>query len=187
MLADYAFVDEVITAKEARLIRKHCMDRVKKSLVEGNKEVESRKSKNTFIKSDENLPKAIKDALKKILTIYFHVCKTTFNFPIETVEPIQFVEYGKGDYYDFHMDAGFGDRMDRDISASVVLSYANKYEGGGLRFRDLEPKRQPEEKIGRLIVFPSLMMHGVPPITKGKRSSLVLWGRRKFAETKKED
>lgn len=45
MLADYAFVDDVITAKEARLIRKHCMDRVEKSLVEGSKEVESRKSK----------------------------------------------------------------------------------------------------------------------------------------------
>jgi predicted 2-oxoglutarate/Fe(II)-dependent dioxygenase YbiX len=187
MLADYAFVDDVITAKEARLIRKHCMDRVEKSLVEGSKEVESRKSKNTFIKSGENLPKVIKDAITKILKVYFHVCQEIYKFPIETVEPIQFVEYGKGDYYDFHMDAGFGDVMDRDISASVVLSYANKYEGGGLKFRDLEQKRQPEEKIGRLIVFPSLMMHGVPPITKGKRSSLVLWGRRKIAETKKED
>ena len=104
MLADYAFVDDVITAKEARLIRKYCMDRVEKSLVEGRKEVESRKSKNTFIKSDENLPKVIKDAITKILKVYFHVCQEIYNFPIETVEPIQFVEYGKGDYYDAMQD-----------------------------------------------------------------------------------
>ena len=38
--------------------------------------------------------------------------------------------------------------------------------------------KTPEEKLGRIIVFPSMLMHAVQPVTKGNRSSLVLWGRR---------
>ena len=82
MLADYAFVDDVITAKEARLIRKHCMDRVEKSLVEGSKEVESRKSKNTFRISPGRPPNAFKRPFRTSLEpveiiqnhIFFIIC-----------------------------------------------------------------------------------------------------------------
>ncbi len=139
-------------------------------------ECEDRKSKNCFISRD-GCPPEIRASIKKALSFYFHICKEVFKFPIQEVEPIQYAEYGVGNFYNPHMDPGFD--IDRDISASIVLSPRNKYKGGNLKFINLK-NSLPEEKLGRIIVFPSLLMHAVEPVEKGNRASLVLWGRRKM-------
>jgi hypothetical protein len=176
MIADYAWADNCLSFKECRLIRKYCRDKIKTSLVEGGVVDENRKSKNCFISRD-GCPPEIRASIKKALSFYFHICKEVFKFPIQEVEPIQYAEYGVGNFYNPHMDPGFD--IDRDISASIVLSPRNKYKGGNLKFINLK-NSLPEEKLGRIIVFPSLLMHAVEPVEKGNRASLVLWGRRKM-------
>ena len=176
MIADFAWADNCLSFKECRLIRKYCKGKIKTSLVEGGKLDENRKSKNCFIPKDD-CPPEIRESIKKALRYYFGICQEVFNFPIQEVEPIQYAEYGVGSFYNPHMDPGID--IDRDISASIVLSPRNKYEGGNLRFMNLR-NQLPEEKLGRIIVFPSMLMHGVEPVTKGNRASLVLWGRRKM-------
>ena len=151
---------------------------MKKSLVEFGVEDTTRKSKNCFITSDGCHPE-IKRIMHKVLKYYFHICEHYFQFYIDQVEPIQYAEYKKGNYYNTHMDNGL--TLDRDISASVILTERKKYEGGNLKFENLN-NQYPEEKLGRIIVFPSALLHGVEPVTKGTRSSLVMWGRRKMKQ-----
>lgn len=182
MIFDYAYVDDVLSWKECKYLRNYCHRKVKESLVEGRKVHDSRKSKNCFISSNVK-DKKVKEIMLKVVKCYFAVAKGFFNFPIGTVEPIQYAEYDEGMYYKLHADSGLD--IDRDISASVVLSERDKYEGGELKFFHIQ--HPMEEKRGRVIVFPSAMQHEVLPVKKGRRSSLVLWGKRDIAETKKED
>jgi PKHD-type hydroxylase len=36
-------------------------------------------------------------------------------------------------------------------------------------------KIYPPQDVGNVIVFPSFLLHGVEPVTSGKRRSLVAW------------
>lgn len=95
---------------------------------------------------------------------------------IGQIEPIQYTHYEPGDHFNWHYDAF--DRTDkplRQFSASMELCDPKTYEGGGLEFQAIDPPI-PERKIGRLIVFPSLLLHRARRVTSGTRSSLVLWG-----------
>tara|TARA_X000001036_G_scaffold291267_1_gene270656 strand:+ start:1348 stop:1896 length:549 start_codon:yes stop_codon:yes gene_type:complete len=182
MIHDYAFVDDVLSWKECKYLRNYGHRKVKESLIEGAQVHVSRKSKNCFISSNVK-DKKVKEIMTKVVRCYFDISRGFFKFPIEIIEPIQYAEYDEGMYYQLHADSGF--TIDRDISASVVLSARDKYEGGELKFGHL--KSPTEEKLGRIIVFPSAIQHEVLPVKKGRRSSLVLWGRRGIADDKKAD
>ena len=110
----------------------------------------------------------------KVADCLVQVSADVFDFPISYIEPIQYSEYTEGMYYDEHRDCAGLVEYDRDISASVFLSPRKKYEGGNLTFSDLKV----DENQGSMTIFPSMMIHKVDKVKSGKRSSLVLWGRR---------
>ena len=72
---------------------------------------------------------------------------------------------------------------DRDLSASVILTPKDEYDGGGLELLlpnidgEIEQVKIAEEQ-GLMIMFPSTLIHQVSKLTKGQRSSLVIWGYR---------
>jgi PKHD-type hydroxylase len=64
----------------------------------------------------------------------------------------------------------------RKLSFSLVLSDSADYEGGALEFfTSSAGPSEAEQKRGRVIAFPSYMVHRVTPITKGVRKSIVFW------------
>jgi PKHD-type hydroxylase len=88
---------------------------------------------------------------------------------------MQLTRYGKGDFFDWHLDFGAGEISDRKLSLTVQLSDPDEYEGGDLEFMiNQNVVKAPREK-GTVIVFPSFIMHRVTPITKGVRQSIVAW------------
>jgi PKHD-type hydroxylase len=90
------------------------------------------------------------------------------------VDEIQFAEYGVGDGFGWHLDAGGGQTSTRKLSMSVQLSDDAEYSGGDLEFcacSQLEPRR----RRGTIIVFPSFLAHQITPVTRGTRRSLVAW------------
>lgn len=106
-----------------------------------------------------------------------------FNFDLNGYESIQYSEYdgkrlGK---YDFHMDMTFGIQdkpiQPRKISVVMMLSDQSEYEGGEFLINcDQEDNAETVEMIkGRIVVFPSYMIHKVNPTTSGIRKSLVIW------------
>mgnify|MGYP003324036887 CR=1 FL=1 len=85
----------------------------------------------------------------------------------------------EGGYLDWHMDIGQGGVNHRKLATIVQLSDPKDYEGGELKF--FFGGRWPENiitmdlKKGDACVFPAFYMHGVTPITKGKRYSIITW------------
>lgn len=98
---------------------------------------------------------------------------------------LQFTVYRAGGregnhFYDVHQDTPLfsGERpTQRKLSVSVQLSEPDAYEGGDLFMEKVNapPPRDAIRKRGSIIIFPSLILHGVTPVTRGTRYSLVGW------------
>jgi PKHD-type hydroxylase len=91
------------------------------------------------------------------------------------IEGLQFTHYKEpGGKYKKHIDRGINLSI-RKLSLSIQLSDPKSYEGGDLLLHDSDkPVAVPKEQ-GKLILFPSYVLHEVTPVTKGERYSLVAW------------
>ena len=90
-------------------------------------------------------------------------------------ENVQFTHYdGVGSHYDFHLDIGPGHGY-RKISIVVQLSESTKYDGGDLVLDTGSNLTTCPRGLGNVILFPSILMHKVTPVTRGERFSLVCW------------
>lgn len=93
------------------------------------------------------------------------------------IEGLQFTKYQSPDgLYVKHMDK-FSNGMGvvRKLSLTVQLSDPTDYDGGELDLHlDSIPTTMKKDQ-GRLVLFPSYIMHEVRPITRGNRYSLVAW------------
>jgi PKHD-type hydroxylase len=110
------------------------------------------------------------DAIKKVNNEYFQ-------FDLTHLTALQFTVYdGKNNSnYQKHIDLGRS-FPNRKLSFSIQLSNDNEYTGGDLRFHYI--KTQPEiapRTRGKIIFFPTWMVHDVTPVTQGIRYSLVGW------------
>ena len=54
---------------------------------------------------------------------------------------------------------------------TIQLSHPDEYEGGELMIG----KWTAEKQQGMMVAFPSFREHGVNPVLKGTRESLVIW------------
>jgi PKHD-type hydroxylase len=115
-------------------------------------------------------------AYRRLTDIILDLNSKFFKFDIYGfIEGLQFTSYkfpsGK---YDKHVDRGLNMNI-RKLSLSVQLSNPKSYQGGELLLHDSSnPITIPKEQ-GKLILFPSYVLHEVKPVTKGERYSLVAW------------
>ena len=111
-----------------------------------------------------------------------------YGIKIRDWEPLQLLHYGEGGHYISHVDAEtlYSDddglklwekTLDRDVS--VVYFLNDDFDGGELFFPELDLLIRPE--AGTLICFPSdhNYVHGVKPVTAGRRYTVVTWMRVK--------
>jgi predicted 2-oxoglutarate/Fe(II)-dependent dioxygenase YbiX len=111
-----------------------------------------------------------------------------YNVKIRDWEPLQLLHYGEGGHYIPHVDAEtlytdedglelWEKTLDRDLS--VVYFLNDEFEGGELFFPNLGLLVKPE--AGTLVCFPSdhNYIHGVKPVTAGRRYTVVTWMRVK--------
>jgi PKHD-type hydroxylase len=109
-----------------------------------------------------------------------------YNFDLGGYDDYQYSEYysyEKG-RYDYHMDMSIGTNhitppnKFRKLSLSLLLNepYID-FEGGDFYLnlgRESESERIDIKK-GRIILFPSFLIHKVTPVIEGVRKSLVVW------------
>ena len=100
-----------------------------------------------------------------------------FKFDLTHLTALQFTVYNGNNHsnYQKHLDLG-RQFPNRKLSFSVQLSDDAEYVGGDLRFHYIknQPEVAPREK-GKIIFFPSWVVHDVTPVTQGTRRSLVGW------------
>ena len=103
---------------------------------------------------------------------------------VDSSEIPQVLSYGIGGHYKPHIDGESiwmtprGEKIwkkstDRDLS--IVFYLNDDFEGGDFIFPELKIRVRPEP--GMMVCFPSNhhYSHGVEPVTKGKRYSIVSW------------
>jgi len=123
----------------------------------------------------------IQDLMKNIVE---HVINPFYEIQINESEVPQILSYGIGGHYQPHIDGEslwqtpdgqliWKKSTNRDIS--MVLYLNDDFEGGDFVFPDHNVRVRP--KPGMLVCFPSNhhYKHGVEPVTRGKRYSMVCW------------
>ena len=128
---------------------------------------------NLFPKIEQLLRHAVKEIINP-----FYQCE------VHSSEIPQVLSYGIGGHYKPHIDGESiwvtprGEKIwkkstDRDISMVFYLN--DDFEGGDFVFPELKVRVRPEP--GMMVCFPSnhQYVHGVEPVTRGKRYSIVTW------------
>lgn len=87
---------------------------------------------------------------------------------------------GGGHFYNTHQDTSLisaDSPTQRKLSVVVQLSDADEYEGGDfeMHYVKAHPPADSIRKRGTVLIFPSLLLHRVTPVTSGVRYSLVGW------------
>ena len=114
----------------------------------------------------------IKNEIEKLYTYY------KIKFPkmrSSKINQIDLLKYSVGGKYETHTD--------HDTTSirhlSIIMNLNSGYEGGDLIFTDQKEKEIKRLKLdkGSVVFFPSNFMypHGIQPITKGTRYSIVSW------------
>lgn len=106
-----------------------------------------------------------------------------WDFEYNYIEPIQYTVYGKGQYYDWHIDTGAStSAQKRKMSFSILLDDEDSFEGGDFQIEWGNPNDGDERihtlklgNAGSMVVFPSHIYHRVTEVTEGTRRSLVGW------------
>jgi len=130
----------------------------------------------------------LKSTVKEVINPFYGI-------EILESEVPQILSYGIGGHYSPHVDGEslwqtpdgeliWKKSTDRDISMVFYLN--DDYEGGDFVFPDLKIRVRPEP--GMLVCFPSNhhYRHGVEPVTKGQRYSIVCWATAKGFQTMKQ-
>jgi hypothetical protein len=86
----------------------------------------------------------------------------------------EFLMYDVNGKYEAHVDT-FHQLGNETRKLTVIAILNDDFEGGKFYIQQSNKKIYPPQEKGDIIVFPSFMMHGVEPVTKGKRFTVVTW------------
>jgi PKHD-type hydroxylase len=76
--------------------------------------------------------------------------------------------------YETHVDT-FHARSNETRKLTILVFLNDDFEGGKFYLSVEHNRIYPPQGKGTVIVFPSFMPHGVEPVTKGMRYSIVTW------------
>jgi len=114
----------------------------------------------------------IKKEIERIYTFYKVKFPKMMSSKINQIDLLKYLPGGK---YDIHTD-----HFTTSIRAlSIIINLNEDYGGGDLVFTDQREKEIKRLKLnkGSVVFFPSnfIYPHGIQPITKGTRYSIVAW------------
>jgi PKHD-type hydroxylase len=171
-LENWAFATEVFSKEECEKIIKIGKNLKPEKAITFSKKENIRLSKTSWIYPQEET----NWIYKKLTDVVLLTNEKYFNFNLfGFAEGLQFTIYeSPGGKYEPHLDRGNFSSI-RKLSLVVQLSNSEKYVGGDLSFHLSDTPTVAPKKQGTVIVFPSYILHGVQPVIKGTRYSLVAW------------
>lgn len=133
---------------------------------------EIRESKVSWLFPGDNMGWAFERVAGAVLSLN----QQFFNFDLSgMVEGFQFTKYeAPGGNYGRHVDRGMMGSP-RKLSLTIQLNPSSDFEGGEFALYEGEKPTEPPMHQGKMVVFPSYVLHEVKPVTKGVRYSLVCW------------
>ena len=180
----WIYWDNAFTQEELIDLEKYCeKEQTQKATIVGsddiNKTEKTRKSKVKFYgKNEQNAW-----FFNKVNQISQSINESYYNYNLNGYSDFQYTEYhgSESGEYDWHMDMLHGENkfhMTRKLSLVLCLSDPEKdFVGGEFQINNGN-QDEPETilmKKGRMIFFPSYIIHRVKPVTKGIRKTIVIW------------
>lgn len=102
-----------------------------------------------------------------------------FMLDIDGFDSFQYTKYKNKQHYNWHFDTQLDySNWERKISATVLLSDPEKYNGGEFQLvtnGNIEDPLSIKPSKGSVVFFASWMPHRVAPVKSGVRRSLVAW------------
>lgn len=102
-----------------------------------------------------------------------------FMLDIDGFDSFQYTKYKNKQHYNWHFDTQLDySNWERKISATVLLSDPEKYNGGEFELvtnGNIEEPLSIKPSKGSVVFFASWMPHRVAPVKSGVRRSLVAW------------
>jgi len=133
-----------------------------------------RRSKINFLRINDET----KWLYNKLSQFVFEMNQKFFGYELHALQEIQYTEYhhtDNGVYHD-HLDWAGNTATPRKLSMSIQLTDGADYEGGDLEIKLSSAKPYLASRTkGDGVLFPSFLLHGVTPVTRGLRRSLVVW------------
>ncbi len=109
-----------------------------------------------------------------LTAIGLNVNNEIWKYDITHSNQSEFLMYDVNGKYETHVDTFHG--RSTEVRKLTVLVFLNDdFEGGKFYIANGHNRMYPEQKKGTVLIFPSFMPHGVEPITKGIRYSIVTW------------
>jgi hypothetical protein len=132
------------------------------------------------------LDKNIRDVKKVPLPIYRGIGATmagaalsanmqAWKFDVTHANQCDYLKYDVEGHYKAHVDTFISPEVAECRKLTVLAFLNDDFEGGRLFLQNGHGKIYPPQKTGTILVFPSFMLHGVEPVTKGIRRSIVTW------------
>ena len=133
------------------------------------------KNINLDIRNVLRLPLPINQGIGATLTSCgLNINHEKWQYNITHSNQTEFLMYDVNGKYEAHVDTfhQLGNET-RKLTCLAILN--DDFEGGKFYIINGHEKIYPPQEKGDIIVFPSFMVHGVEPVTKGKRFTVVTW------------
>ena len=98
-----------------------------------------------------------------------------WKFNVTHSNQTEYLKYDINGHYHAHVDTFMSPNQSDCRKLTVLLFLNDDFEGGKLFLQNGHEKIYPTQNAGTCLVFPSFMLHGVEPVTKGIRRSIVTW------------
>jgi len=170
---NWAYMDNLFTPEQCKAIIDIGNEKLEKATIVGDNEdvKEIRDSQIAWLYGSD-----VEFAFRQVTDAVMNLNDRFFNFDLfGFAEGFQFTRYdAPTGHYDMHIDKVLNGTV-RKLSLTIQLSDPEDYEGGELALQfGAEPELMPKD-LGKMVVFPSYVLHEVRPVTKGTRYSLVAW------------
>lgn len=131
---------------------------------------------NKEIRDVKRIPMPVVKGIGAAMTgIALNANREKWQFDISHSNQCDYLKYDVDGHYLAHVDT-FMAKDAGDCRKLTVLAFLNdEFEGGKLYIQNGDQKTYPPQKAGTVVIFPSFMLHGVEPVTKGIRRSIVVW------------
>jgi PKHD-type hydroxylase len=118
----------------------------------------------------------IEFAFRRVTDVIFSLNEQFFKFDLfGMAEGFQFTRYdAPTGFYGMHIDKCVNSVV-RKLSLTIQLSSPEDYDGGELALQYESKPEMMSKEMGKMLVFPSYVLHEVRPVTRGTRYSLVAW------------
>jgi len=158
-----------------KLIEEYTKPEVEKELPFIGKGQDLEKNINLNIRNVQRLQLPLYAGIGATLTsIGLQVNYEIWKYNITHSNQAEFLMYDKNGKYETHVDT-FHAILDQTRKLTVLAFLNDDFEGGKFYIQNDYKRLYPPQTPGTVLVFPSFMPHGVEPVTKGIRYSVVTW------------